>query len=80
MTCLFKRHQFRVVGRQAIGMCLEKVIECKRCQIIVIINNLHPKYRYVYDNGNKENWPETVYLKAKRLNRLKPKDYILNGD
>lgn len=64
MKNLFKkhRHQFKKVGYVENGVCLEKYVQCKKCAMVIIIINIHPKHRGLFNE-----FPSPRYYERKQL-------------
>ncbi len=68
--CWWHGHKFHKVGRSKVGLTIEKYVECKHCAKVVIMINIHPRYKIIHDYIDLEIakiLPKTLYFERKLL-------------
>ena len=71
MKCIFKRHKFKKVGNTAVGVCLEKYVECNNCKMVIVILNVNPYYKNLYSKFYEPLYYERKILPRKSKNLIK---------
>lgn len=69
LKCFLLGHRFKKIARSKCGLTLEKYVECKNCAKVIIIINIHPRYRYLYEGTPRDRLPKSLYVERKLLKR-----------
>ena len=65
IKCFILGHSFKRIGRQLIGICVERYVECRKCKKVIMNIQLHKKYFSVYETP-----PRPVYFERKPMIRI----------
>ena len=63
--CFIFGHIFRKIGRQLTGKCIERYVECRRCEKVIMSIQPNQKYFSVYETAS-----QPLYFERKPIFRI----------